>query len=166
MSLFSTINFVYLLERNIFGRDYWNLNNLLQGYQSPLLGSHFSVGVLLWIWWYFLGHVFMRAPLEGCFSIRNILFLFIYIFLSTHLTRFMCILKHKHFNCFSIFSGLDHKTLSLLTLNHMCVHLCVFYVCLCVCVCVRVCVCVCIIYLCLTNNAQRFCATSSEGFLN
>ena len=28
MSLFSTINFVYVLEINIFGRDYLNLSNL------------------------------------------------------------------------------------------------------------------------------------------
>ena len=35
---------------------------------------------------------------------------YIYIFPSTHLTHYMCILKHKHFIYFSIFSGLDDKT--------------------------------------------------------
>ena len=53
---------------------------------------------------------FMTAPLEGCFCVPNI-YIYIYINIpSTHLTHFMCILKHKHFIYFSIFSGLDDKT--------------------------------------------------------
>ena len=30
LSLFSTMNLAYVLETNIFGKDYWNLNNLFQ----------------------------------------------------------------------------------------------------------------------------------------
>ena len=44
LSLFSTINLVYVLEINIFGRDYSNLNNLFPRYQSP---KHMQG--LLWI---------------------------------------------------------------------------------------------------------------------
>ena len=36
LPLFSTINLVYVLEINIFGRDYLNLNNHFQKYQSPV----------------------------------------------------------------------------------------------------------------------------------
>ena len=32
LSVFSTINLAYILESNIFGRDYWNFNNLFQRY--------------------------------------------------------------------------------------------------------------------------------------
>ena len=36
LSLFSTIKLAYVLEINIFGKDYSNLNNLFQRYQSPV----------------------------------------------------------------------------------------------------------------------------------
>ena len=35
-SLFSTINLAYVLEINVFGRDYSNLNNLFLIYSSPV----------------------------------------------------------------------------------------------------------------------------------
>ena len=61
-------------------------------YTAALLGLDFGVVVLLWIWWYFSGCIFMIVPLESCFSKRNTRY--INIFPSTHLTNHMCILKH------------------------------------------------------------------------
>ena len=92
----------------------------------------------------------------------------IYIFLSTHLTQYMCVLKHQHFIYFSIFSGLDDKTFSLLqvlfslitaveiyTIMHICTRAYAYtvythmyaYTCMCVCVCVSVCMYICIYFL-------------------
>ena len=56
LSLFSTINLVYVLEINIFGRDYSSLNNLFQRYQSPvhMQGLLWRIGTIsdaIWCTW-------------------------------------------------------------------------------------------------------------------
>ena len=62
---------------------------------------------------------------------------YIYIFLSTHWTHYLCVLKHKHFTYFRIFSALENSHLCICI---YCIHT---YECICIDVCVSMFDCVC-----------------------
>ena len=137
---------------------------------AALLGSHFGVGVLLWIWWYFSGRVLLITPLEGCFSIRNTYIYIWYIYTHIHTFSLNTFNTYVSLSISILFISVHSQGLmirllvfsrsySLLVLKYKFIWLCIYvhahmhilythiWWCICIHACVFVCECVCIYML-------------------